>query len=92
MLQLLERVAQAGPPRNDVICHKIQDDIWEFIKGRLRVFWFYDQGRVVVCTHGLVKSTQRTPKSDIERAVHVKELYFLAKEQGNLVIEDDNDG
>lgn len=92
MLQLLERVAQAGPPRNTEICHKIQDDVWEFIKGRVRVFWFYDEGRVVVCTHGMIKSTQRTPKSDIEHAVRVKAEYFSAKQQGRLVIEEDNNG
>lgn len=92
MLQLLERVATAGPPRNTDISHSIQDDIWEFIKGRLRVFWFYDVGRVVVCTHGIVKKSQKTPTQAIEHAKKAKDAYFEAKKQGRVVIlEESND-
>ena len=45
VLALLEKVAQQGSPRNDSISHKISGDIWEFIQGRLRVFYFYEQGK-----------------------------------------------
>ena len=92
MLQLLERVAASGPPRNTDISHKIQGDIWEFIKGRLRVFWFYDEGRVIVCTHGLVKKSQKTPKRDITQAEQVRIAYFAAKQRGALMIEEEDDG
>jgi phage-related protein len=92
MLALLERVAQQGPVRNDKISHKIEGDIWEFIQGRLRVFYFYDEGRVVVCTHGLVKKTQKTPKGDIAMANRIREQYLAAKRQGDLVIEEEADG
>lgn len=91
MLALLERVVMGGPPHNTDISHKIEGDIWEFIQGRLRVFYFFDEGKVVVCTHGLVKKTQKTPKSDIKIAVRVREQYFAAKRQGNLVIEEETD-
>ena len=60
-------------------------------QGRLRVFYFFDEGKVVVCTHGLVKKTQKTPKSDIKIDVRVREQYFAAKRQGNLVIEEETD-
>lgn len=92
MLELLERVAAAGPPRNTDISHKIQGDIWEFIKGRLRVFWFYDEGRVIVCTHGLVKKSQRTPKRDIDQAEQARQAYLEAKQAGALIIEEETDG
>lgn len=91
MLQLLERVAVTGPPRNTDVSHLIQDDIWEFIKGRLRVFWFYDEGRVVVCTHGIVKKSQKTPKQAIEHAKQAREVYFAAKRCGALRIEEEDD-
>lgn len=92
ILVLLERVAQQGPVRNDKISHKIDDDIWEFIQGRLRVFYFYDEGRVVVCTHGLVKKTQKTPKGEIATAIRIREQYLAAKRQDNLFIEEETDG
>ena len=89
MLALLERTAITGPPRNTEICHKIEGEIWEFIKGRLRVFWFYDEGKVVVCTHGIVKKQQKTPKRDREAALRTRNAYFLAKEQRQLHIQED---
>ena len=41
MLALLERIATNGPPRNVDVSHSLRGDIWEFIQGSLRVFWFY---------------------------------------------------
>lgn len=90
MLQLLERVAVSGPPKNTDISHSIQDDIWEFIKGRLRVFWFYDEGRVVVCTHGIVKKSQKTPSQPIEHAKNARKAYFEAKRRGKVIIQEES--
>lgn len=87
MLGLLEEVASNGPPRNTVICHKIQGDIWEFIKGRLRVFWFADEGRIVVCTHAIVKKSNKTPQADIAQAVRICEQYRAAKKRDALKVE-----
>lgn len=92
MLQLLERVAAEGPPRNTEVSHKIQGEIWEFIKGRLRVFWFYDKGRVVVCTHGMVKKTQKTPRNEVQQAVRLHQAYMAAREAGRLEIEEEHNG
>ena len=68
MLVLLESVAAAGPPRNTDVSHQLRGEVYEFIQGRLRVLWFYDVGRVVVCSHGLVKQSRKTPPAEIERA------------------------
>ena len=92
MLELLERVSISGPPRNNDICHQIQGDIYEFIKRRLRVLWFYDEGRVIVCTHGFIKDTQKTPKAEIAKADRIREKYFAAKAQNGLEIEEDDNG
>lgn len=92
MLELLERVSKNGPPRNKDICHQIQGDIYEFIKRRLRVLWFYDEGRVIVCTHGFMKDTQKTPKAEIAKADHIREQYFAAKARNDIEIEEDDNG
>lgn len=92
MLELLERVSITGPPRNSGICHQIQGDIYEFIKRRLRVLWFYDEGRVIVCTHGFMKDTQKTPKAEIAKADRIREQYFASKAQNDLEIEEDDNG
>lgn len=91
MLALLERVAAEGPPRNTDISHKLEGDIWEFIQGRLRVCWFYDKGRVVICTHGFVKKSQKTPRAELNKANERREAYFAATAAGSLTIEVEND-
>lgn len=92
MLALLERVASAGPPRNTDISHQIDRDIYEFIQGRLRVLWFYDAGRVVVCCQGFVKKSRKTPTAEIERARRFRSDYQTAKDSGQLKIEEEDDG
>jgi Phage derived protein Gp49-like (DUF891) len=86
MLRLLAFVAEQGPPRNVEISHKIAGEIWEFIAGRLRVLWFYDEGRLVVCSHGFVKRTRKTPAGEIERAHAAIEAYRTAKKKGTLKV------
>jgi hypothetical protein len=91
LLALLERVVVSGPPRNTDVSHKIRGEIWEFIKGRLRVFWFYDEGRVIVCSHGLLKKTQKVPAGELHRAEQTRADYFAAKQAGRLRIEEEDD-
>lgn len=75
MLALLDRVSQHGPPRNVDVSHQVGDGIWEFIQGRLRVLWFYDSGRLVVCSHGFVKKSRKTPALELERARRCQQEY-----------------
>lgn len=88
MLRLLAFTAEQGPPHNVEISHKIAGEIWELIAGRLRVLWFYEAGRVVVCTSGFIKRTRKTPSSEIERAQAAFEAYQAAKKFGRIHVED----
>ena len=87
MLKLLDRVARQGPPRNTEISHQLSSGIWEFIQGRLRVLWFYDEGKLVICTHGFVKKRQRTPQGELDRAQEHRRQYLEAKRQASLKVE-----
>lgn len=63
---------------------KSSKDIFEFrVKDsnkffRLFAFWdsTSDTETLIVCTHGLIKKTNKTPKQDIEKAEMIKENYF----------------
>lgn len=88
MLRLFAFTAEQGPPRNVEVSHKIAGEIWEFIAGRLRVLWFYDEGRIVVCTHGFVKRTRKAPAGEIEQAQAAYEAYQAAKKSRRLSVED----
>jgi phage-related protein len=64
------------------------DQIYEFrTKGGLRLYCFFDEQRVVICTHGYVKKKQKTPQSVITEAETWKNRYFHAKSQNLLTHE-----
>lgn len=86
VLALLERVSQKGSPRITEISHQIKDEIFEFIQGRLRVLWFYDEGKLILCTQGFIKKTRKTPSSEIELAITTRKKYFEEKKKGPLKI------
>ena len=44
-----------------------------------RVFCCFDQGKVVVLFNGFQKKTQKTPQSEIETALKIKDEYFQEK-------------
>ncbi len=68
---------------------KLQDEIWEFRtkynKAYYRLFAFWDKtdksNTVVISTHGFIKKTDKIPKSEIEKAVNLKEKYFNDKKK-----------
>lgn len=45
-----------------------------------RMFCFFDEGRLVVLTHGFQKKSQKTPRREIERAERIREKYYNEKE------------
>jgi len=40
-----------------------------------RIFCFFDKGKLVVLANGFQKKTQKTPKSEIEKAIKIKKEY-----------------
>lgn len=74
-------------------CHYVDqgEEIYEYIKGRLRFFWYEDEDRIVICTHGIIKKDQKTPKREIDKAIRIKKAYLSAKENGDLVYIEDED-
>ena len=84
MLGLLKRVAQRGPDLNPDICHQVEEKIFQFSQGRIRVLWFYDQNKIILCTHGFVKKTQKTPQSEKDHAKSMMSRYFEEKRSAAL--------
>ena len=64
-----------------------EEGIWEFVKGRLRVFCFLDRGDLVILTHGAIKKSQKASHSEVVHAVRVKKEYLADKQIGNIQIE-----
>lgn len=64
-----------------------QEAIWEFVKGRLRIFCYVDSNEsLVLLSHGAVKKTQKADKGEVARAVRLKQAYLAAKKAGTVEI------
>lgn len=44
-----------------------------------RVFFIFDDGQIVVLFNGFQKKTQKTPSSEIEKALQIKAQYYAEK-------------
>ena len=88
LVAVLNFFARTGEIRNEQKVRHLGRSIFEFKTTSLRVFWFWDEGRVVVCTDGLKKQGQKTPKGAIDRAVAWRKDYFRAKAEGNITVTE----
>jgi len=68
---------------------EIEDEIWQVKLGRVRILWFYDEGRIVVLSHGFLKSTRKTPEAEKSRARSALKEYREAKARHRLKILED---
>ena len=74
-----------GTPR----CHESvsEKQIYEFKQGRLRVHWFYGDGRcVAILARAVLKSTQQTPKPLAKQLQALKSKYEAAAKAGLIDI------
>ena len=50
-----------------------------------RIFCCFDEGNLVILFNAFQKKTQKTPTSEIERAIRIKDEYFAAKASLNNI-------
>lgn len=81
ILDMVSKEVQGPRVLNDKICHTIDKEhgIWQISKGRIRLLWFYDEGRCIICTHAFLKKSQKTPKATIAKAIKLQKQYHEAK-------------
>ncbi len=52
----------------------------EYESNIYRIFFCFDDGKIVVLFNGFQKKSQKTPKSEIEKALKIKAEYYENKE------------
>ena len=92
MSRLLDvQVPANGPPKTEPLCKPLGEGLYEFRKQpkgkKLRVFWFYGGGAVIVCAVALTKA-ERTPRPKVAQALLLQERYREAKRAGKAEIVD----
>ena len=65
----------------------LRDELYElrmeYNSNIYRVFFIFDEGKIVVLFNGFQKKTQKTPQSEIEKALKIKEAYYGDKQSSD---------
>lgn len=85
--KVIYNINKAERTNNKELFKKLTDDVWEFRtlhnKTYYRLFAFWDKSgkseTLVISTHGLIKRTNKIPKSEITKAERVMNEYFNQK-------------
>jgi phage-related protein len=78
----LQKAREVNDPK---LLKKLNNEIWEFRTNydkqqvRLLGFWDPTQKAIIICTHGFIKKTQKTPKSEILKAMNFRKQYLKNK-------------
>ncbi len=79
----IQKAREVNDPK---LLRKLTEDIWEFRtsydKQQVRLLGFWDPRKkaIIICTHGFIKKTQKTPKSEIRKAVNYRIKYLNRKQ------------
>lgn len=89
-IQLMRRIERNGPraslPDSLYHCVDKEHEIYEFIKGPLRLLCFEADGALVVCSHIIRKSSNKLKESQKAAAIALRQRYLRAAAQGNVLI------
>jgi phage-related protein len=85
--KIIYNITKARFSNDKELFKKLTDEIWEFRtlfnKTHYRLFAFWDKSAktdtVVISTHGLIKKTDKTPQSDLDKAERLRKRYFDIK-------------
>lgn len=56
----------------------------EWLSNIYRIFFCFDEGRIVILFNGFQKKTQKTPEKEINKALKLKAEYEKEKRNGNI--------
>jgi len=85
LLALIKHVANEGPLHNERMPRRLSKEIFELKAGLLRAPFFFDEGRIVICTHVMTKPKKRELKIEVDRAERIRKEYFESKSDGSLI-------
>ena len=91
ILRRLKSMAVDGPPRNMQLGRPVGGEIFEVKaqRGLMRVFYFYDEGRMVICTHLAAKPKKKQLAAEVGKAQRLRGEYLLAKAESRLQIVEE---
>jgi len=78
----ITQMAERGSSRRQDEFNDLGNGLFEMkSRGGTRIMFFYDKGWLVICTHGFVKKSQKTPRRQLELARTRKSEYEQHRRQ-----------
>jgi len=83
--KVLENIRVSRFKNDPKLLKKIDSEIWEFRTRynsqqiRLLAFWDKEAKSLIICTHGFIKKTQKTPTKELKKAKNIRAKYFNSK-------------
>ncbi len=88
LIARLGRISHAGPPRDESRSRHLGDGVFELKTPRgFRLIYFFDRGRLIVCSELCRKPKPRELRGIIQRAQRLRTAYFAAAAAGDIVME-----
>jgi len=87
--KIIYNIRKAQVQKDKELLKKLDDEIWEFrtlfakTYYRLFAFWDKSENKLIIITHGLIKKTSKTPKTELKRAKHLRSVYIEYKNKRN---------
>lgn len=81
-MKITYNIQKSREVTDNKLLKKLTDEIWEFRTRydaqqiRLLAFWDPAIKSLIICTHGFVKKTQKTPSSEIKKAMEFRKRYL----------------
>ncbi len=84
ILARLDQLAERGASRRKDEFNSLGDGLYEAkTAAGSRVVFFYEQNRIVICTHGFPKKSRRTPRQLLDAARERRKSYKQARQAGD---------
>jgi len=89
--KILYNIFKARAINDENLFKKLSSDIWEFrtfynnLHYRLFSFWDSEDKSftIVLCTHGMIKKTRKTPATELKKATEIMKAYFQNKQKSD---------
>jgi len=79
LVRTIERIADFGPLKNLDVVKPLGNKLFEMKISWVRIVFFYDEAKLIICTHAFRKDSQKTPKRELSRAQSLMKLYFCRR-------------
>lgn len=93
MIEILKYVAENGLSNTSAWVHEAnkKHGIYEFTKGKLRLFFFKgNNDQISICTTGTRKTQRKADKASVNKAIEYQKEYIDATTNNTIIlIEDD---